>query len=247
MKNENENENKSVIANGVKIDLHEDLSNFVSFLKVKKGIVVSIGAEAIMTNDLSFKMLTQKKYTFTHADGEAAVLALKSVFKFCKSPKIAGVELWRKYIEASDEKIKVYLLGSTDLVLNKTIEKITLKYHNIEVVGFSNGYFNDECFAAIQEEILSLKPAMVLVALGQPKQEYIAEKLFHIHPSLYFCIGGSLDVYSGNTKRAPKLFIKFKLEWFYRLLLEPSRILRQRAIPKFILFYLFRRNEITRN
>ena len=48
-------------------------------------------------------------------------------------------------------------------------------------------------------------------------------------------LGGSLDVYSGNVKRAPKLFIKLNLEWFYRLLREPKRIGRMMKLPKFLI------------
>lgn len=39
-------------------------------------------------------------------------------------------------------------------------------------------------------------------------------------------VGGSFDVLSGYKKRAPKIFIKLNLEWFYRILREPSRLKR---------------------
>ena len=48
-------------------------------------------------------------------------------------------------------------------------------------------------------------------------------------------LGGSLDVFAGVVKRAPKLFIKMKLEWFYRLIKEPRRIGRMMKLPKYIL------------
>ena len=48
-------------------------------------------------------------------------------------------------------------------------------------------------------------------------------------------LGGSLDVFAGNVKRAPKLFQKLGLEWFYRLLKEPKRIGRMMKLPKFLL------------
>ena len=48
-------------------------------------------------------------------------------------------------------------------------------------------------------------------------------------------VGGSLDVISGNLKRAPKWVQKIGMEWFYRLLKEPSRIKRQLVIPHFLI------------
>ena len=48
-------------------------------------------------------------------------------------------------------------------------------------------------------------------------------------------VGGCFDVISGEVKRAPKLFIKLKLEWLYRGLSDFKRIKRLSAIPKFML------------
>ena len=47
-------------------------------------------------------------------------------------------------------------------------------------------------------------------------------------------LGGSLDSYAGTVKRAPKIFIKLGLEWFYRLLKEPKRFGRMTALPKYM-------------
>ena len=47
-------------------------------------------------------------------------------------------------------------------------------------------------------------------------------------------VGGSLEIYSGTKKRAPKLFIQLNIEWVYRLLIDWKRIGRMRSIPKFM-------------
>ena len=47
-------------------------------------------------------------------------------------------------------------------------------------------------------------------------------------------IGGSLDVLSGDKKRAPVWVQKLSIEWLYRLITEPQRIGRQAALPKFL-------------
>ena len=56
-----------------------------------------------------------------------------------------------------------------------------------------------------------------------------------IHATLYCGLGGSLDVFAGEAKRAPDIFIRLGLEWFYRLLKQPSRIGRMMKLPKFLL------------
>jgi len=56
--------------------------------------------------------------------------------------------------------------------------------------------------------------------------------------------GGVMDVLSGNAKRAPEIWQKLGLEWFYRLIMDPSRIVRQLAIPKFIINVLLDKNAV---
>jgi len=69
--------------------------------------------------------------------------------------------------------------------------------------------------------------------MGSPKQEYLMQELFTIHPAIYQGLGGSFDVYTGHIKRSPAVFVKLGLEWFYRLLKQPARIGRQLILVKF--------------
>ena len=73
--------------------------------------------------------------------------------------------------------------------------------------------------------------------MGSPRQEkfiYNAKKI--IKPCLMIGIGGSLDVWSGNIKRAPKIFQKLGLEWLYRTITQPSRL--KRIFPTLPLFVI---------
>ena len=79
------------------------------------------------------------------------------------------------------------------------------------------------------------KAKLVFVALGVPKQEqWISEKLSHLDGVVAIGIGGSFDVLAGNIPRAPEWMQRNRLEWLYRLYLEPQRIGRMLAIPKFM-------------
>ena len=55
-----------------------------------------------------------------------------------------------------------------------------------------------------------------------------------LHVSVMLGLGGSLDVYAGNVKRAPKIMIKCKAEWLYRLIKEPWRFSRMIKIPRVV-------------
>ena len=83
-------------------------------------------------------------------------------------------------------------------------------------------------------DINSKKPDVLFVCLGVPKQEkWIYEHKNDLEVKVMMGLGGSLDVIAGEAKRAPEIFQKLNMEWFYRLCKEPWRIGRMMDLPKF--------------
>jgi N-acetylglucosaminyldiphosphoundecaprenol N-acetyl-beta-D-mannosaminyltransferase len=77
---------------------------------------------------------------------------------------------------------------------------------------------------------------VLLAGLGSPKQEYWLEKyLSATRCPVGIGVGGSFDVIAGTKKRAPRVMQRLGLEWFFRLMQEPSRWRRQLALPQFAL------------
>lgn len=77
---------------------------------------------------------------------------------------------------------------------------------------------------------------MIFVALGSPAQEkWILSQIANFTKGIFIGVGGSFDVLTDSVKRAPKIWIKLRLEWVYRLLSNPSRWKRFFAIPQFML------------
>ncbi len=150
--------------------------------------------------------------------------------------RVAGYDLiCNLFEEGKDGSISFYFWGSKPGIAEKAKEKIQEKYPNLRVLGTHNGYFNADEEKQIIAEIKKLKPDVLLVGLGMQKQEMIINK--YINDGIFkvgIGCGGSIDVISGEVKRAPKLFIKLHLEWFYRLLKEPTRLKRMMVLPQFI-------------
>ena len=99
------------------------------------------------------------------------------------------------------------------------------KYSGSTIVGAVDGYVDnkDEIF----EQMQKVKPDIILVALGIPNQEKLIYKnLSKFDKGIFVGVGGSFDVISGCKKRAPKIFVRLKLEWLYRITVEPSRLNR---------------------
>lgn len=142
----------------------------------------------------------------------------------------------------------VYLLGAAPGVADAAAGNLVKTYPGLPIAGTHHGYFKEEEIPGLIGQIRSCKPAILLAALGAPKQEYFIHR-YQKEMEIPVCIGvgGSFDVVAGLKKRAPGLIIKLNLEWLYRLLAEPSRIRRQMVLPKFALAVLGQRFSKTKN
>ncbi|NLK39813.1 MAG: WecB/TagA/CpsF family glycosyltransferase [Clostridiales bacterium] len=171
-------------------------------------------------------------------DGAGVLLAAEILGSPLKG-KIAGVDFGEALMaEGVCCGWRFYFLGGRPGVAMEAALKMTERFPGLAVCGFHDGYFEKEGAEndRVVESIRNAEPHILFVCFGAPAQEmWIAENKDKI-PSLKVCLalGGSLDVYAGRVKRAPEIFIKLRLEWFYRLLSEPSRIGRMRRIPRYV-------------
>ena len=151
---------------------------------------------------------------------------VKKVKNYGKTKKcLQNISTFLLDVICNKNKKSIYLFGSKKEVLDKLIININQKYPNINIVGFSDGYVEDK--DKIMQEIISLSPDLILIALGVPNQELLINKYIEkAKKGVFIGVGGTFDVLSGCKKRAPKLFIKLNLEWMYRIICEPTRLKR---------------------
>lgn len=179
-------------------------------------------------------------------DGIGVVYASKVLGRPLKQ-KVAGFDLSKRVLDyAAKSGKKVYFFGSapekdgTPAVCDIAAEKVKELYPGIDVCGTRHGFFKDEDTDGIIEAINATGADILFVCLGAPKQEkWIFANRDKLKVSLAMGLGGSLDVYAGTVKRAPDIFIKLNLEWFYRLLKQPKRIGRMMNLPKFLFGTIF--------
>lgn len=148
--------------------------------------------------------------------------------------KVAGVDLGLKVAElAEKDEYRIFLYGGKPGVAEKAKEELEKRYPHINIVGVSHGFRND--YTAVFNEIHRSGAEILYVCLGSPLQEKWIDENKHRLPcvKLFMGLGGSLDIYSGNVRRAPRIFIRLGLEWLYRLLSEPGRLLRMTALPRY--------------
>lgn len=167
-------------------------------------------------------------------DGIGIEIALK--INGHRVKRIPGIDFARKLLEeAAKNNIPVAIIGSKEDIITRAVENLQNEVNGLNIVYYHNGYFNNDDI--IYNELVTRTPKLVLVALGSPKQEkFIYKAKNKIKPGLMIGIGGSLDVWSGNTKRAPKIFQILGIEWLYRTITQPCRI--KRIFPTLPLFII---------
>ncbi len=115
-------------------------------------------------------------------------------------------------------------------------ERLRLMYPGCNIVGARHGYFPADSDEIVASEVAQAKPDILFVAMGIPRQEkFIRRTQSIIQAKVAIGVGGSLDVYSGRAKRAPKLVQKLSLEWAWRTILNPKKISKAKKIPLFVL------------
>jgi len=204
--------------------------------KNKKTYVVTANAEIAMyakKNISYFNIITKADYIVP--DGIGIVKGAKILKKEIKE-RVPGIELMVNLLEIANKfNQKVYFYGAKEEILEKMIEKIKVEYSNINIVGYSNGYINDDN-NEITNDIINLKPDYIFVAKGAPLQDKWIDKVIQkVDSGLFMGVGGSFDVLSGNVKRAPKIWQKLNLEWLYRIAGDPKRWKRSMELPKFVI------------
>ena len=156
-------------------------------------------------------------------DGEGIILASKLKGGNINK-RIAGIDMMLEICKASGKyKKSIFLYGAKEKVAEMAKNNLEKKYKDINIVGTISGYtLEKDVIKAINKS----KAEIIFVALGSPKQEdFIIRNMNKLkYAKIFVPVGGSFDVISGNLKRAPKIIQKLKLEWLYRMILEPKRI-----------------------
>jgi len=180
-----------------------------------------------------------KDAALTLPDGIGVIYASR-ILKTPLKEKVGGCDFSLLLMERLAQRAgSVFLLGAKPGVAEAARDRLSARFPGLRVVGTHDGYFTDD--APILAEINAQKPDLLLVCLGAPKQEkWMRRNASALNTGLMIGAGGSLDVYAGTVKRAPKLMCDLGLEWLYRLYREPRRIGRMMVLPKFLLEVIFK-------
>ena len=181
---------------------------------------------------------------FVVCDSKIVFLAAKFLGTPLKEA-IPGSSFFPAYCDYhKNDDTKIFLLGAKEGVADIAKEKINKRIGRDIVVGTYSppfGFEKDEKECTHIVDILKKTSAnVILVGLGNPKQ---TKWIFNYRDQLpnidvFLALGATIDFEAGNIKRAPKIFQKFAMEWFYRLIKEPRRMYRRYFIDDIPFFWL---------
>lgn len=217
--------------------------NYDQTLKILQEMALSGHPHHIMTVNPEFIMLAKKdeefRRTLEHADliipdGVGIVLAAKILGTPIKE-RVTGVDTVMKLAHAAgDLGLSIFLLGAAPGVAEKTAVILQQASPGLTIAGTYSGSPRPEEENTICSIIEKVRPHILLVAYGPPKQDlWIARTQSRLKIPVAIGVGGTFDFIAGIAQRAPRWMQRIGLEWLYRLIREPRRWRRQLTLPMF--------------
>lgn len=206
--------------------------------KAIEEFVASGTPHLIVTADASCLIMARRDPEFAEilrsaslvtADGAGVVGALRMQGHDVPE-RVCGVDLVVDVAGMARENgWSVFLLGAAPGVAEAAGENLAARFPGLKIAGCHDGYFRDD--QAVAREIAAVKPDILLIAMGMPRQEkWFWKHRDELGVKVAMGVGGSFDVLSGRVRRAPEFFQKHGLEWLYRFCCAPKKSSRKMAL-----------------
>lgn len=141
-------------------------------------------------------------------------------------PDINGTDLFPLVMtKLVNAKVPLYFLGADEFVVASAVQSLRSRWPEIQIAGYSSGYFNVTDEDKIVEAINASGAKLLLVGRGFILQEtFSLRQRTRLSVSLIWNVGGLFDFISSNKPRAPLWIRRMRLEWLFRLGREPRRL-----------------------
>ena len=158
-------------------------------------------------------------------DGMGIVLAARWLGVPVKE-RVAGIDLFQEILKlCARDGFRPFLFGAKSEVLHRAADAIVTRFPTIQFAGLRDGYFSQHQEAEVVEQIRKSKADCLFIAMPTPRKErFLAAYRDRLGVPFIMGIGGSLDVISGQVRRAPPIIQSMGLEWLHRVYEEPRRM-----------------------
>lgn len=215
----------------IAVGSREELYSRCTALMKNGGAISTVNPEILANAKNSLELKAALSDSLCIPDGIGVELALRRLG--CKTERFPGVELGEALLEG-ESCVRLGIIGGRSGVAEKALEQLTLKHRNVIPEFAICGFGLDK--GRVETLISKSHPDVVFVCLGSPMQElFIKEIRKFSEKTLFVALGGSVDIYSGEKRRAPRIFRAVGLEWAWRIMIEPKRLKR---VPNMLRFYV---------
>ena len=133
-------------------------------------------------------------------------------------------------ISSQGSSLTVFLLGAEPGVADRAAEVIHNRWSGVKVVGTYSPPYGFEHMPEENLKIIDLvnnvNPDVLIIGLGAPKQElWVCDNRNELRAGIALCVGATIDFLAGEQSRAPEWMRDYGLEWLYRMLSQPRRLI----------------------
>lgn len=226
------------------VDMGQAVERFRGMLGTGRcSIITTPNCEIIMAARKDPELFDSlKKAELAVPDGIGVKLAA-SALKTPLKERLGGIDFCYEILKVcAAEGVSVFFLGGEEGVAKDASEALEKSIPGLCCAGTANGFFRPEDEQDIVRTVNASGAGLLVAGLGCPLQEkFMARHADELSVRAAIGVGGSMDVWSGRLKRAPKTMTALGLEWLYRLAQQPKRIGRVARIPGFLLSAVFDR------
>ena len=184
----------------------------------------------------AFRLALQNALVFN--DGIGVDIASRILFRSPFPENLNGTDFVPNYLMRTKHRYRIFLLGAKPGIAERAAHRLSALCPRHTIVGCRHGHFAGGETCEVVELIRHSKADVLLVAMGNPKQElFIQDHLAATGCGLGIGVGALFDFLAGDVPRAPLWVQRWRLEWVYRLLQEPGRLARRYLIgnPLFLM------------
>jgi len=160
-------------------------------------------------------------------DGVGVDLASRLLHGSAFPSNLAGTDFVPSILDSSPSRLRLFLLGSAPGVAEKAAAKLSRLGPGHDIVGTHDGFFKPDEERGVRDRIEAAGPNLILVGMGQPRQELWASRNFADFEATTMCVGALFEFVAGTVPRAPQWMRSARIEWVHRLAHEPKRLWRR--------------------
>lgn len=142
----------------------------------------------------------------------------------------------------SHDGLSVFLIGANSTVIEKAFKNIKTINPQLIINGIQHGYIQVDEESGVVKRINDSDADLLIIGMGTFKEfQFINRNYELLNVKAIWNVGGLFDFISGSKPRAPKIFRIIRLEWLFRLLIEPrQKFIRIFYVPFWFIFHLIK-------